>query len=178
MFIAAKVAAPPTISQNALVRFEFLEVLVRIANAKYKETGRAETFNDALIMVLDSIWANYPMAQWQEFRERYLWCNTIDNVYKANASALQDIHNKLFPRYGTNCFHNCVHLFSNETPALGLSAKDVAHCFGMSKMTVKDEVGNQLEYEKLRFVEFLEFLARVADGAFKHELNMDLGDKV
>ena len=178
MFIAAKVAAPAAISQNALVRFEFLEVLVRIANAKYKETGRAETFNEALNMLLDSIWTNYPMKQWQEFRERYLWCNTIDNVYKTNAAALQDIHNKLFPRYGANGCSDCVALIANETPALGLSAKDVAFCFGMSKMTVKDEVGSQSEYQKLRFVEFLEFLARVADSAYKHEFNMDLGDKV
>lgn len=67
---------------------------------------------------------------------------------------------------------------SVETPALGLSAKDVAFCFGMSKMTVRDEVGSQPEYEKLRFVEFLEFVARVADLAYKHDPTLDLGGKV
>ena len=36
-------------------------------------------------------------------------------------------------------------------------------------MTVKDEVGNHAEYDKLRFPEFLEFLGRVAHAKF-HEL--------
>jgi hypothetical protein len=69
MYIAANSKAPgaPTNAGgqgNNLNRSEFLEVLVRIANVKYREPGLAETFNDALIMLLDSMLANAQVKPW------------------------------------------------------------------------------------------------------------------
>lgn len=40
MFLTVKATTPPGASGNNLLRHEFLEVLIRIANAKYKETGK------------------------------------------------------------------------------------------------------------------------------------------
>jgi hypothetical protein len=48
----------------------------------------------------------------------------------------------------------------------------------MSKMTVKDEIGNQAEYEKLRFPEFLEFIGRIAHGKFYEERDLPLSPKI
>jgi hypothetical protein len=45
---------------------------------------------------------------------------------------------------------------------LDLSDKEARHCLGMSKMTVVNEISNHNEYNKLRYVEFLEFIGRVA----------------
>jgi hypothetical protein len=45
-------------------------------------------------------------------------------------------------------------------------------------MTVKDEIGNQAEYEKLRFPEFLEFLGRIAHGKFYEERDLPLSPKI
>lgn len=69
MFIAANSKAPGSVptganNGNNLNRSEFLEVLVRIANVKYREPGLAETFNDALVMLLDSMLSNYVMRPW------------------------------------------------------------------------------------------------------------------
>jgi hypothetical protein len=46
MFIATKVGAPnvPGVG-NVLFRHEFLEILIRIANSKYRETGQATTYS-------------------------------------------------------------------------------------------------------------------------------------
>lgn len=55
MYIAAKVGAPAGISATALIRYEFLEALIRIANAKYRDTGLAESYSGALKMLLGSI---------------------------------------------------------------------------------------------------------------------------
>jgi hypothetical protein len=52
-----------------------------------------------------------------------------------------------------------------------MSDKEVKLCFGMSKMTIQDEVKNFAQYEKLKFVEFLELLGRVAHLKF---LNSEL----
>ena len=40
MFLTVKATTPPGSSSTVLLRHEFLEVLVRIANAKYKEMGK------------------------------------------------------------------------------------------------------------------------------------------
>ena len=48
----------------------------------------------------------------------------------------------------------------------------------MSKMTVKDEIGNKAEYDKLRFSEFLEFIGRLALGKFYVENDSPLAPKI
>lgn len=51
--------------------------------------------------------------------------------------------------------------------AYSLVIKDevVKYCFGMSKMLVVDDNTNNKQYFKLKFVEFLEFFARIAAKA-------------
>jgi hypothetical protein len=44
----------------------------------------------------------------------------------------------------------------------GLSEKDIQRCFGMSKITTRDEIDDYKLNHQLKFVEFLEFLGRVA----------------
>ena len=56
--------------------------------------------------------------------------------------------------------------------------KEVKFCFGMSKMTVKDEVKNVEEYERLRFVEFLEFLGRAAHTKYVSEPDLPFEDRL
>jgi hypothetical protein len=38
---------------NGLCRFEFLEILLRLAQAKYKETGICQTYEDSMIKLLE-----------------------------------------------------------------------------------------------------------------------------
>jgi hypothetical protein len=45
-------------------------------------------------------------------------------------------------------------------------------------MTVKDEIGNLAEYDKLRFPEFLEFLGRIAHGKFYEDRYLPLAPKI
>jgi hypothetical protein len=45
---------------------------------------------------------------------------------------------------------------------------DAQFCFAMSKMTVVDDVDKrELRYRSMKYVEFLEYLARAADLRFK-----------
>ncbi len=59
-----------------------------------------------------------------------------------------------------------------------MSDKEVKLCFGMSKMTIQDEVKNYAQYEKLKFVEFLEFLGRCAYYKYINEKEMELDLKI
>lgn len=66
----AKAAAPPKGSGNTLFRHEFLEIMIRIANSKYREvnafnkTGRAASYSEALGMLLESVVAKYETRPW------------------------------------------------------------------------------------------------------------------
>jgi hypothetical protein len=49
-----------------------------------------------------------------------------------------------------------------------MNEKDITNCYGMSKMSVGDEVlqkGNS--YQCMKFVEFVEFFGRLADKKYK-----------
>ena len=53
---------------------------------------------------------------------------------------------------------------------------DITYCWGMSKMTIAREDKNYHKYDNMILVEFIEFLARLADRKFPAEL--DLHEKV
>lgn len=90
-------------------------------------------------------------------------------MLKANAEPLRKVYDRLFPKYGgTAGLKNALELLT-RTPGLQLSDKEARFCFGMSKMTVKDEVGNHAEYDRLRHPEYLEFLGRAAHAKFVTE---------
>ena len=62
----------------------------------------------------------------------------------------------------------------SRTSDVRLSEKESRFCFGMSKMTVRDEVGHHDEYYKLSLPEFYEFLGRVAHARYVDEKEMPL----
>jgi hypothetical protein len=59
-----KSAAPAKGTGNTLFRHEFLEIMIRIANSKYRETDRAATYSEALGMLLESVVAKYETRPW------------------------------------------------------------------------------------------------------------------
>lgn len=61
---------------------------------------------------------------------------------------------------------------------MDITEKAIRFCFGMSKMTVKDEVANHDEYEKLKLTEYLEFIGRVAHVKFIDYEELELHRKI
>ena len=72
LFIATNVELEQ-VSENpdkALCRYEFFEILVRVANAKFKETGIVNTHSEALNKLLqENVFPNAKTFPWQEFRD-------------------------------------------------------------------------------------------------------------
>ena len=49
-----------------------------------------------------------------------------------------------------------------------MNLKDIRYCYGMSKMTIEKEIdGGNKYYNRIKFVEFLEMIGRVADLRFR-----------
>jgi hypothetical protein len=75
MFIAANVESKESKSDDnpdkSLVRYEWFEVLIRIANEKYKRYGLADTFTKALDMLVKENVVPYRNDdEWQGFRDK------------------------------------------------------------------------------------------------------------
>ena len=62
---------------------------------------------------------------------------------------------------------------------VNLSVREARFCYGMSKMTVKDDIKDKASYDRLKMVEFIEFLGRVAHTKYVNEAdNLDLAEKI
>jgi hypothetical protein len=83
----------------------------------------------------------------------------------------------MFPKFETPGMKYCVNLLVQDSNAK-MSDKEVKFSFGMSKMSVKDEVKNKESYEVMKLVEFLEFIGRCASAKYILETEMPLADKI
>jgi hypothetical protein len=155
---------------NALCRFQFMEAVVRLGNEKYKSPGLVKTFAEGTQRVLDEcIFKYYEPEPWQSWREEELWSLDVDDLYGSNVENLQAIYKTYFTQIKKymdlkDCYQMCM-----EDCDLGIKENDICLCFGMSKMTVKDEcypVGTN--YVTLKFVEFLEFIGRLSALKYKN----------
>ena len=60
-----------------------------------------------------------------------------------------------------------------------VSVREARFCYGMSKMTVKDDIKERNTYERLKIVEFYEYIGRVAHTKYINEAdNVDLAEKI
>ena len=73
-----------------MCRFEFMEILVRIAETKFKRTQKAKNFSEALEKLLtEHCFANYEYPPWHDWRVKNLWTLEVDMVLKANLDNLK-----------------------------------------------------------------------------------------
>ena len=76
--------------------------------------------------------------------------------------------------------NDCIDLFYHKTKLLK-QEKYVVYCFGMSKMTLVNEVKEGKKYMNLTFIEFVELIGRVAHFRYKDDpdyANVDLASKI
>ncbi len=89
--------ASPLIPGVALVRFQFIEVLMRLAFKRYEETKVATSKAEAVSMMLRANLAkHYSNVGGQKWREERYWNEEVDNVLKSHFPILD----KLYKGYG------------------------------------------------------------------------------
>jgi len=126
---------------KSLCRFELLELLIRIAGAKYKDPKICSTYSESLERLLDDHFIPYcEDLEWQEFRDDELWCLECSDILECNLEGLLKLYKKyLHPLKKSMTSEGIVKLFSKDS-VVSLPEKDSVWCFGMSKMTVVDEL--------------------------------------
>jgi len=168
-------------SQNddrALMRFEFVEALIRIALEKFIPAGTppedanpSETVN---LLIENHIKANLEgrLIDKNQYREKVLYKEAISDVLMQYKPILRAIYDKLCKEHRAKSvkhpalltikewmgFMDRVKLFDTSFP------KREGRCvFSWCKMRVADELKHRKSYTTMPFVDFLEALPRIAD---------------
>jgi len=83
---------------KALIRFEFIELLVRISRVKYLQSGASSTYAEAFQQLLDEhIFPNSEFAtEWQGFRDEQLYTVDVNDVLQANVDLLKKVYSGYF----------------------------------------------------------------------------------
>jgi hypothetical protein len=156
-----------------LNRYEFLEILVRLANTKYKDTYICGTYAEALQKLLDDhLYANIDSLNPKPFRESQIYTWKVSNIFSKNDLGIK----KLFGLFlhGQKRYLTCrdaVELI-NHKGHFKFSEKIIVKNFGLSKMSTVDINKDSGGPNKMQLVEFYEFLARMSFDCFKDHVEM------
>ena len=82
---------------RALIRFEFLEILVRIVRGKYIETKRLKTIAEGLEKLLSEhiLPTKDAVYTWTTFRENILWEYHVNELFETNRNLLENLYQSL-----------------------------------------------------------------------------------
>lgn len=102
---------------NALCRYEFLEVICRIANEKYVKTKITEKYAEALQLTVDQIIKHDKIGdEWMGFRKKLLYCNPVNDLLDPNIKALTKLYLSYHePRKKFMDLKDCFELFMKKT---------------------------------------------------------------
>ncbi|CAI2376886.1 unnamed protein product [Moneuplotes crassus] len=187
IFIATKVSDRFK-STKDLSRFEFWEVLVRIAIKKYFEPGIINSIPSAVEeLITKNLLTHFkPRIDWKKWREMELWNLNIDDLFKRNLENLNLLYSRNLTQMKKFMSYSDLMELTKEAEVDILENK-INLAYSYSKMTVLDEVkalgilkklsktsGKVYEgYFKVQFTEFIEFIGRLAQiqNLDKHEHN-------
>ena len=121
-----------------LCRSEFLEIIVRIASAKYKDTKKVKFLIDALNLFLEEYTNSGVSPNIHEFRLKELWTLPVDDLLRSNLGGIY----KVFTRYsGLKRYltpQEVVDLIAVKCK-YNIYESEIIKAYGYSKMTIKDE---------------------------------------
>ena len=95
IFIAANVELVDMVdnADRALCRFEFYEIIVRIAIAKFYDAGYFPTLHESVQALIENfvLRSRVEKMEGQSWRERELWTVELDAFFKVNMKSLQKL---------------------------------------------------------------------------------------
>lgn len=158
----------------ALTVAEFMEILLRIAQAKFVKTGLVTSLADALEMLFtDCIQAHLPKRLWEEpnlVRSEDLYREEIDDSLKKHEHFLRILFNSYRFRMENGKRPNRMRIdtafkqFLFEFDLIGerLGIRDGLYMAITSRMEVDDIIGKWDKNRSMNFLDFAETLCRVA----------------
>ena len=169
---------------NALVRYEFLEIIVRVAYDRYYRTKTFNTVFDSVKTLftdfLETKLKDYCSDSWRT--EKY-FNETIDITLKAHKPIFDSIFKKFSGRKaipGQKAFVS-LEEFREFCTNAGLlndffSTREIDACFNQAMMTQTDEIFKK-RHTEMNYLEFLEAVCRACDLAGVQKYDEEEGAK-
>lgn len=157
---------------RALMSFEFLEIIVRVAIAKYIRSKEVDDVSEAVELLCTAcIQPNLcPEAVMvpNNFRERKLYFEEIAEFFEDHEPFLRAVYtfyaflcgHKLMQMEGWISMCEACCLLGTKT---GVSKREAKLVYAWSQMQVSDEIKKRNKMISLTFVDFLEAIARLAE---------------
>lgn len=163
-----------------LCRYEFFEIIVRMAKLKFENQKLGLTVAQATQKLITDYISKYSLEQeWHGMRSRDIWTLEVHDVLEANQSGIQQFYawwiKKKSSKHGRKLMHlDDMHEQMAMIPKLSqqtikeetkLSEVQTTLCFANSKYLQTDEMCDAEKLMLIKFDEFLEYICRVADLA-------------
>ena len=131
------------------MRYNFIELVVRIANGKYESiikknetTSYAQALEKLLTEVILENAQQEPMQLW---REKELWTLDVGDCMYANFDLIKKLHTAYIQHRQTSMHKaDAIRLFTEDASLI--TTKECVYCYGLSKMTVI--------YESVKFANY------------------------
>ena len=152
---------------KSLMRYEYLEAMIRIAYAKFVQTEKCESIEDGLRRLCEEhILAALPdeaKEDQNDFRRRDLYQDSTEALLKAEKRWLFMVF-KLYSCSNLMTIDEWLKML-NEFGLIDttFTKREARFCFTRSKLHAIDELRGQKANASMHFVDFLEGLVRVAD---------------
>ncbi|KAK3237286.1 hypothetical protein CYMTET_52626 [Cymbomonas tetramitiformis] len=160
---------------NSLTRFEFVEVLVRLAVAKYGYCSDPLKPSDAMRkLITDHLEVALPpeaKMQANKFRQERLYFEEVDAVLKGDQALLKALYSRYRLPPSSGGRRHKVLLVSDFIQMMldmnliddEFTLREAKLCFLQSQMAVVDDMKDPIRNECVTFTDFLEVLGHVAD---------------
>ena len=154
----------------ALIRFQFLEILTRLALKRYDETNISSTKAEAIKMMYEkNLLQYYSKDDPQKFRDTRYWNEEVDNIFKSHLQLFE----YLYKTYGGTHMKpgdqwfmttdELEHIFADAGLINDqLVSRDIAVFYNLAMMTQVDEI-NKDRHLRMNFIEFIEAFGRCAE---------------
>jgi len=180
-FISTKAGNQFKTRQNPdrqLIRFQFLEIFVRLSIDKHYKSKAVESYDEALFKVFEeNVLPYFRKFNSNDFRWQRLWNEPCDIVLKKNLKTLKEIYAKHSGREsvpGEPKFMSMNEFIDLVTQSGviddNFGAREIGVLFNLSMMTQIDEINRELHFQ-MHFIEFIEAMSRVADRVVNPNAN-------
>eukprot|EP00347_Sterkiella_histriomuscorum_P001629 403371291 len=158
---------------RSLCRYEFFEIIVRMAYAKYVDKGPLRTIDEGLQKLINEHIMENPFEKidGDSWRHEELWCLEVDDLFKANLKEINKVNFQLksinlqlykFIMGRSKYVEYDVLIDILHESELQMNSEDITVAFAYSKQTFIQEMEDIKRYKNIPFHEFLEFIGRLA----------------
>jgi len=156
--------------ERALVRFQLMEVILRLAVHKFFKSKEVKSMFEAVKKILENragaFLRSFDSHNW---RSTILWCEPTDIIYKSYMPVIKMLFKENSGRYTKPGFSNFMSLeeFTDLVTNTGICTENFGQReIGIHFCLAKQTEINELDFDKNREMnqlEFIEAIARVAD---------------